>query len=388
MRKLLFIAFLISIIMASCSTLKNPGTGKTYTTDEGLQITFFTLGDGPKADSGDVVSMHYIGKLENDSIFGSSYQRNQPFQFRTGKNQVIKGWDIAAQNMREGDSALLVIPPDLAYGNEQRGPIPASATLRFMVKLVNVKKAPVPFDTTGAKRLKLDKGLTIYKVKEGSGQKLQKGDFAEVHYTGYFKNGEIFDSSVEREQPVVVQLGENQVIPGWEHALKNMNVGDKARVIIPPELAYGEKGYRDIEPNTTIVMDIEVLGAKKPQKAVPFNVTGKDTVFTTSGLGIIKVEETQNKKATAGDHVKVHYTGYFENGEIFDSSIEAGRPISFQLGRGQVIKGWDEGLQQLREGEKARLIIPYQLGYGEKGSGPIPPKSKLIFDVHLLDIKE
>lgn len=388
MRKVIFIALIAVVSLSSCTTLKNPGTGKTYTTEEGLQITFFELGDGPQADSGDVVAMHYIGKLENDSIFGSSYQRNQPFQFRTGKNQVIKGWEIAVKNMHEGDSALLVIPPDLAYGDEPRGPIPASSTLRFMVKLIDVKKAPKPFDTANVSRLELDNELIIYKVKDGTGKKLEDGDFVEVHYTGYFKNGEIFDSSVEREQPVVVQLGENQVIKGWEHALKNMSVGDKARVIIPPELAYGEKGYRDIEPNTTIIMDIEVLGAKKPQKAVPYDVAGKDTVFTKTGLGIIKVKETQNKQAAAGDFVKVHYTGYFENGEIFDSSVEAGKPISFQLGRGQVIKGWDEGLQQLREGEKARLIIPYQLAYGEKGSGPIPPKSKLIFDVHLLNIRE
>jgi FKBP-type peptidyl-prolyl cis-trans isomerase len=76
------------------------------------------------------------------------------------------------------------------------------------------------------------------------------------------------------------------------------------------------------------------------------------------------------------------------DGSMFDSSVERGDPFTFILGRGQVIKGWDEGIAMLHKGETAKLIIPYQLAYGEGGRPPvIPPKATLIFDVQLVDIK-
>jgi FKBP-type peptidyl-prolyl cis-trans isomerase len=93
-------------------------------------------------------------------------------------------------------------------------------------------------------------------------------------------------------------------------------------------------------------------------------------------------------KAEAGKNVKVHYTGYLQDGKKFDSSVERGEPIEFPLGKGNVIKGWDEGIALLHTGEKARLVIPYQLAYGEQGyPGAIPPKATLIFDVELVEVK-
>ncbi|MCL4816831.1 MAG: FKBP-type peptidyl-prolyl cis-trans isomerase [Flavobacteriales bacterium] len=95
----------------------------------------------------------------------------------------------------------------------------------------------------------------------------------------------------------------------------------------------------------------------------------------------------QGSKAEKGKTVSVHYTGYFEDGKIFDSSVERGEPIAFSLGVGRVIPGWDEGISLLKVGEKARLIIPYQLAYGEQGyPGAIPPKATLIFDVELVKV--
>lgn len=89
---------------------------------------------------------------------------------------------------------------------------------------------------------------------------------------------------------------------------------------------------------------------------------------------------------TASDKVKVHYHGTLVDGTVFDSSVERGEPISFALN--QVIKGWTEGLQLMVVGQKVRLYIPSNLGYGMGGQGPIPPGSVLIFDVELLGINE
>jgi peptidylprolyl isomerase len=88
-----------------------------------------------------------------------------------------------------------------------------------------------------------------------------------------------------------------------------------------------------------------------------------------------------------GQNVTVHYTGTLENGAKFDSSLDRGEPFTFKIGVGHVIKGWDEGVMTMKVGGKRKLIIPPHLGYGSRGTGPIPPNSTLIFEVELLEVK-
>lgn len=110
---------------------------------------------------------------------------------------------------------------------------------------------------------------------------------------------------------------------------------------------------------------------------------------TESGLYYLITEANEDgQQVQAGDMIKVHYTGQFLDGNVFDSSLERDKPIEFNVGTGRVIPGWDEGLQLLKVGEKATLIIPSNLAYGERGVGPIPPNSTLKFDVEVLEIME
>lgn len=122
----------------------------------------------------------------------------------------------------------------------------------------------------------------------------------------------------------------------------------------------------------------------------------KENVMKTldSGLKyeILKEAASDAKKPTVGSMVTVHYTGWLEEngkeGKKFDSSVDRGQPLVFKVGVGQVIKGWDEGLLDMKVGEKRRLIIPSELGYGAQGAGGvIPANATLIFDVELLEIK-
>lgn len=109
---------------------------------------------------------------------------------------------------------------------------------------------------------------------------------------------------------------------------------------------------------------------------------------TPSGLWYIIEEQGTGAKAERQRSVSVHYTGMLSDGTFFDSSHEREQPLTFTLGIGKVIKGWDEGIALLNAGGKAKLIIPYTLAYGEQGRAPIiPPKATLIFDVELLDVK-
>lgn len=109
---------------------------------------------------------------------------------------------------------------------------------------------------------------------------------------------------------------------------------------------------------------------------------------TESGLRYQIIQKGNGAKAEKGKTVSVHYKGQLADGTVFDSSYKRNQPIDFPLGVGQVIPGWDEGIQLLKVGDKARLVIPSSLGYGSRGAGGvIPPNATLIFDVELMDIK-
>jgi len=112
-----------------------------------------------------------------------------------------------------------------------------------------------------------------------------------------------------------------------------------------------------------------------------------NTVTTDSGLKYVQLKEGTGATPKPGQTVSVHYTGTLEDGTKFDSSRDRGKPFSFKLGAGQVIKGWDEGISNMKVGERRQLIIPPELGYGARGAGGvIPPNATLIFDVELLKI--
>ncbi len=127
----------------------------------------------------------------------------------------------------------------------------------------------------------------------------------------------------------------------------------------------------------------EQEAAAREQYLKDNNITAKPSA---TGLYRIITQEGNGKKVAKGNTVSVHYTGRLLDGTKFDSSLDRNEPISLQVGAGQVIKGWEEGLEGLKEGTKATLIIPSDLAYGQ-GNGPIPPFSTLVFDVEVVSVK-
>lgn len=137
------------------------------------------------------------------------------------------------------------------------------------------------------------------------------------------------------------------------------------------------------------ILSIAVNAQSRPRKSgskpTP-KAPSAGAIKTASGLIYLITKKGTGVRAKAGDMVTVHYTGTLTNGVKFDSSRDSGRPFSFPLGVGRVIKGWDEGIARLRVGDQAILIIPPTIGYGSSGAGGvIPPDATLIFVVELVD---
>jgi peptidylprolyl isomerase len=111
-------------------------------------------------------------------------------------------------------------------------------------------------------------------------------------------------------------------------------------------------------------------------------------VQTATGLEYVDLFEGTGARPKSGDTVSVHYTGWLKSGTKFDSSVDRGSPFEFPIGKGRVIKGWDEGVMSMKVGGKRKLIIPAHLGYGDRGAGGvIPPGATLIFEVELLGVR-
>jgi peptidylprolyl isomerase len=216
----------------------------------------------------------------------------------------------------------------------------------------------------------------------GEGAEAQAGQTVIVHYTGWLfdesapgNKGTKFDSSLDRNDPFDFPLGGGRVIKGWDEGVQGMREGGQRTLVIPPEMGYGPRGAGGvIPPNATLVFDVKLL-----------KVIRTDIVDTKLGAG---------EEANEGQLVTVHYTGWLfdkdapENkGTKFDSSRDRDEPFDFPLGAGQVIQGWDMGVQGMKVGGQRTLVIPPEMGYGKRGAGGvIPPNATLVFEVELLEV--
>ncbi len=234
-------------------------------------------------------------------------------------------------------------------------------------------------------------GLQFEDSVVGDGKQAQAGQDVTVHYTGWLwvdgKKAAKFDSSHDRREPFEFELGGGMVIRGWDEGVQGMKIGGKRTLIIPAGLGYGARGAGGvIPPNATLCFDVELLGVAGGPEPVELALTA-----TPSGLQFEDRVVGEGDEATQGRRVSVHYTGWLYQdglrGKKFDSSKGRGQPFSFHLGGGEVIAGWDEGVQGMKVGGTRMLVLPPELGYGEYGAGGvIPPNATLLFEVELLAV--
>jgi len=236
-------------------------------------------------------------------------------------------------------------------------------------------------------------GLYVFVEEEGSTEKPATSDYVTLFYKGYTLDGTVFDGT--ESDPVNFPLF--SLIPGWQEGIPHFGKGGKGKLIIPSNLAYGDRQSGDIAPNSVLVFDIEVVDFSprpKIQKTGDFSPEIKKYIAknnikgmkeTESGLFISIENEGTGEKVKITDFLTLTYSGYLLNGEKFDGKDE---PTAFPFPVSQLIPGWQEGIPMLGKGGKAKLIIPPYLGYGEHAQGPIPANSVLVFDIEIFDYSD
>jgi peptidylprolyl isomerase len=249
----------------------------------------------------------------------------------------------------------------------------------------NAVPAPADVAAPPADATKTASGLASRVLTPGTGKDHPNPeDTVKVNYTGWTKDGTMFDTSKE---PVQFKL--NQVIKGWTEGVGLMTVGEKRRLWIPANLAYGQRP-RAGAPTGDLTFDVElvdIVAAPKPPP-VPEDVKAAPATAkkTPSGLAYRVLKKGTGKTTPKGtDRVTVNYSGWTTDGKMFDSSLTRGEPATFGLD--QVIKGWTEGVQLMHEGDTVRFWIPGNMAYGDKPTRPGAPSGTLVFDIELIKIR-
>ena len=359
------------------------------TTTTGLQYLELVPGTGETPKAGNIISMQYIATLPDGTELANTYTNNAPVSTLWGRNLLLPGWEEGIGLMKVGGKTRLVLPPNLALGAEGSGPIPPNSQIVIEVELLSVKPAPLPATVTAEQLTKTTSGLQYFDIAKGDGTEAAKNSSVSTHFTIWVKNETGYDyiASSEDTSPLSFVVGRGDtVFPGWEEGVTGMKVGGKRLLVIPADLGMGAQGNgSSIPANAILVMEIQLVTAHDPQVAT--KVDEKDYITTPSGLKYYDFKVGDGNSPTTGQTVDVNYTGWLQNGTQFDSSIDRGAPISFAIGSGNVIPGWDEGVATMKVGGKRQLVIPAALAYGDTGAGStIPPGAILIFEVELVKI--
>ncbi len=408
----------------------------------GLEYKIVKHGTGKrKAANTDHAELFIHVYLDDSVIFDSRkmYNATKPvpvtIQAPKANGDLMEGFMMLVA----GDSALFRVPVDsMLKGGVQ--PMPGmkpgkNQKMRYEVQVVTIRSEEEEkkyaeemagkqkgideklladyFTKKGIKAQKTASGLYYSISRQGTGPTPKTGQMLSVNYTGRLLNGVPFDSntdsSFKHPEPFKVPIGKGNVIKGWDEGLMLLNKGTKAVLYIPSTLAYGSQDRSpQIPANSILIFEVELLDIQDaPPPPVQVDPAEKAKIDdkllqeyfaknnitatkTESGLYYSISQKGLGAKAAVGKKVTMNYTGKTMDGKAFDSNVDPKfnhvSPFTFTLGVGQVIKGWDEGVQQLQIGSKGALYIPSGMAYGPGGNNGIAPNSILIFDVEVVGI--
>ena len=360
-------------------------------TASGLKSKILKEGEGDATPGlNDIVTAHFSGWKADGEFLTSTKMQGNPSQFQV-RELTIEGWKEGLQLMKKGEIRRFWIPAALAFGKEGDAP-PGAPTgdLVFDFELLDIQAKPkVPSDPNAPSDVaappegasKTDSGMSYTVLAPGTGEATpDDGSLLKVIFTVWDAEGVNLGSSKQMQGPLALSL-DDVPVKGWVEILGTMKAGEKRRVWIPQELTAPA-----IPDRGTLTFDLELVSFKPRPKApdTPEDVAAPpaDAKKMPSGLAYKVLQEgTGTRKPTSTDVVKVHYTGWTTDGEMFDSSIERDQLFEFSLAGG-VIEGWLEGVKLMVEGEKTRFWIPVEMAYKNI---PDRPAGMLVFDIELVE---
>ncbi len=234
---------------------------------------------------------------------------------------------------------------------------------------------------------RLETGVTLVDLAEGSGPLAEVGARVSVHYTGMLADGTVFDSSVDRGVPFDFRIGDHQVIRGWEDGLVGAAVGTKRRLIIPADQGYGDRATGPIPAGATLYFEVEVLGLVLPRRA-PTQLTSSDPDAFKShkqGFAYLDLQVGDGRKPVDGERVCVDYHGWV-NGKLVEHTFAGETCKWFRYEQGKVIDGLFLGIEKMREGGVRQLRVPPALGHGPNHES-ISSKATVVYEVTLVEAR-
>lgn len=335
---------------------------KYKTSPDGLQYCItHKLKKGVPVKKGEMVKVIYSSFVNDTVVIARSVNRETPYEFIAGNEDVLKGLDLAVMMMKVGERATFIIPPSLAYGAKKFGKLEANSSIKMEIEVIDTYAAFYP--TEGISYKETASGLKYAFVNQNtSTESLKKGNYVAIHYTGYYltKDGKkkIFDSSRKNGTTSLIQFGVNKFISGLDEAISLMKVGDSASFIIPSKLGYGAKDNQLVPANSTLGFDVFV-----ERQIDPFFDKGTAPYITDdSGFSYCFVTDAEGPVAHLNDNVYLNLVGYYlmANGTkyIFESTYEKGEPQHFRLGKGIENPAWLKILQMSSVGDQVILAIP------------------------------
>jgi FKBP-type peptidyl-prolyl cis-trans isomerase len=284
---------------------------------------------------------------------------------------------------------------------KKAGPAKAKATTKKS-KGAKAAPAPKPGKSLPFKNISTIPGFGVYKVVEGTGEQIVLGSNAEIHMDIVNYKDSLLGSSRQMGKPFSFKVSPAKSQYALENALLMMRVGDSALVAVNSDKYFAENGGEQNRPpfipkGTDItyrvkiysIVDMNKLAKENEAKVEAFiNERKLTTTKYDNGLRVAMLREGTGEFPKNGDNVTVHYRGTLLDGTQFDASYDRNQPFTFKVGSRQVIMGWEEGIPKIKVGGKGILIIPSELGYGERGAGgSIPPNATLVFEVEVLETK-
>lgn len=348
-------------------------------TESGL--AYIMLKSNPSGDritESDWVKIHYTGWTTDGVMFDTSRNGDEPAVFPI--DQLIPGMSQALMLGRTGESLRVWIPEELAYKGVKGAP-QGMLVFDFDILGKATPEKPSFEPVTGA--IELHDGLFYEISQRGHGaETIRESEIVAIDFTGWHvQSGMLFHSSVQMGEPLIGQV--KDLFPAFREVLVHAHEGDRVTIWVPQALGV-DPGGRKLPGRLVFTVDIHEVRPAPQGIPAPDDVAAPpaDAERTASGLASkVLAPGTGDRHPTATSRVRVHYTGWTTDGNMFDSSVVRGEPINFGLN--QVIAGWTEGVQLMVEGEKRRLWIPEKLAY--RGM-PGMPAGMLVFDVELIAI--